>query len=120
MESRPYFIFGDVLVNAAAGVAAALFVHAIVPGSWHPLVSMTLGMAGGALAASAVAFLFMPLFGAFEVMLPAMLTGMLAGMAGPVLEAPALPGALVGVAVVGWVYLLTAYARCRDERARRA
>jgi hypothetical protein len=74
----------------------------------------------GLLVASAVSFVFMPLFGAFEVMLPAMLTGMVSGMAATMLEAPAFPGALVGLAVVAWVYILTAIAGTRDGRSNRA
>jgi len=80
MERRLYFVLGDLLVNAIAGVAAA-FSAGLVPPSWHPLVAMPLGMCVGAASASVVALLFMPFFGAFEVMLPAMLTGMVAGKA---------------------------------------
>jgi hypothetical protein len=120
MERRLYFVFGDLLVNATAGVAAALSARAVVTSSWHPLVAMPVGMCVGALAASLVALLFMPFFGAFEVMLPAMLTGMIAGMAASMLEAPALPGAIIGLAVVAWVYFLTARAGSRDGRSSRA
>jgi len=120
MEKRLYFVLGDLFVNATAGAAAALAVQALGAPSWHPIVAMPLGTCVGAVAASVVAFLFMPLFGAFEVMLPAMLTGMVAGMTASMLEAPALPGALIGLAVVGWVYFLTAVARSRDGRSSRA
>jgi hypothetical protein len=120
MEKRPYFVLGDLLVNVTAGVAAAISVRALVPPSWHPVVAMFVGMCLGSLVASVVSFLFMPFFGAFEVMLPAMLTGMVAGMAASLLEAPALPGALIGLAVVGWVYILTAIAGSRDGRSNRA
>jgi hypothetical protein len=121
MERRPYFVLGDLFVNAIAGVAALLSARALIAPSWHALVAMPLGMGVGALSASMVAFLFMPLFGAFEVMLPAMLTGMIAGMTASMLEAPALTGALIGLAVVGWIYLLTAVAaRSRDGLSSRA
>lgn len=121
MEKRPYFIAGDLLVNATAGVAAAVSAHALVPSSWHPLAAMPLGMCVGAISSSVVALLFMPFFGAFEVMLPAMLTGMIAGMIASMLGAPASTGALVGLAVVAWVYFLTAMAgSTRDGRSSRA
>lgn len=121
MEKRLYFVLGDLFVNAIAGVAAALSAHALVAPSWHPLVTMPLGMCVGAVSASVVAFLFMPFFGAFEVMLPAMLTGMVAGMTGSMLGAPVLSGASIGLAVVAWVYFLTAMsARSRDGRSSRA
>lgn len=120
MEKRPYFVLGDLLVNVAAGVTAALSVRALVPPSWHPVVAMPVGMFLGSLVASLLSFLFMPFFGAFEVMLPAMLTGMVSGMAATMLEAPASSGALIGLAVVGWVYFLTAMAGSRDGRSNRA
>ena len=120
MEKRPYFVLGDLLVNAAAGVAAAVSAGAIVEPSWPWIVAMPLGMGVGALAASGVALVFMPLFGAFEVMLPAMLTGMVAGMTASMFESPALPGAVTGLAVVAWVYFLTARASSSDGRSSRA
>src|SRR3989304_4005997 len=110
MEKRLYFVLGDLFVNATAGAAAALAVQALGAPSWHPIVAMPLGTCVGAVAASVVAFLFMPLFGAFEVMLPAMLTGMVAGMTASMFGAPVLSGASIGLAVVGWGYFLPAMA----------
>ncbi len=121
VETRLYFVLGDLLLNAVAGAAAALAAHALVPFSWHAFVAMPLGMVAGAVVASALAILFMPLLGAFEVMLPAMLTGMVAGMAAPGVDRPALAGASIGLAVVAWVYLLTARAaRAHHGRSHRA
>lgn len=121
MEKRPYFVLGDLFVNAIAGSVAALSAHALVPSSWHSLAAMPLGMCAGALSASVAGFLFMPFLGALEVMLPVMLTGMVAGMAGSMFGAPVLTGASIGLAVVAWVYFLTAMAeRSRDGRSNRA
>ncbi len=121
MEKRLSFVVGDILVNAVAGIAAALSAQALVPAAWHPIAAMLLGTCVGAVSASFVALLFMPFLGAFEVMLPAMLTGMIAGMISPRLGNPALTGASVGLAVVVWVYFLTALAgRSRDGRSSRA
>jgi len=121
MEKRLYFVLGDLFANAIAGVAAALSAHALIAPAWHPLLAMPLGMGVGAVTASVVAFLFMPLLGSLEVMLPAMLTGMVAGMAGSMSGAPVLTGASIGLAVVAWVYFLTAMAgRSRDGRSNRA
>jgi hypothetical protein len=106
MEKRPYFVAGDILVNGFAGAAAAYVASAFFEG-WHALPAMALGMLLGGLVSSVVAVAFMPLFGALEVMLPAMLTGMLSGMAGSRVNQPALVGVAIGLAVVGWVYLLT-------------
>jgi hypothetical protein len=118
---RPYFVLGDVFVNAGAGAVAAVSAQAVIAPSWHPIVAMPLGMCVGSFAASVLALLFMPLFGAFEVMLPVMLTGMVAGMAAPMVGQPALLGIFIGVAVVGFVYLLTALAgRSSHGPSRRA
>ena len=121
MEKRFTFIAGDLFVNLIAGVAGALSADAVIPSSWHPLLSMPLGMFVGGLSGSAVALLFVPLLGMFEVMLPAMLAGMVAGMAAPMFDRPALAGASIGLAAVAWVYLLTAFsARSGDGRKHRA
>ena len=44
MERRPYFIFGDLLACAVTGAAAGWIAHAVIPGGWHPLIGMMLGM----------------------------------------------------------------------------
>jgi hypothetical protein len=113
MERRVYFLAGDILVNAGAGAASGYSAGLLLHG-FHPLAAMALGMLLGGMVSSIAAFAFMPLFGAFEVMLPAMLTGMLSGMAGSMVSRPTLVGALMGLAVVAWVYLLTFH----EERKR--
>lgn len=123
MAVRPYFVFGDILTNVVAGVAAALGARALVGPQWNVLLAMPAGMAVGAFASLPIAFLFVPLFGAFEVMLPAMLTGMISGMLVGMREAmrPLSPveaagwGALSGIASIAWVYALTAWVRRRDR-----
>jgi hypothetical protein len=122
METRPYFVLGDIFSNVAAGVAAALLSFKLVPPSWGPLLSIPAGMMLGMLAAIPVTVALSPLFGAFEIMLPGMLSGMLAGMivamraaTAPEPARAAAWGAGVGVAVVIWVYALTAYASRSDR-----
>ena len=116
METRPYFIVGDVLVNVAAGVVAALAARVLVGPSWNVLLAMPAGSIVGMLTSLPVALLFMPFFGAFEVMLPAMLTGMIAGMLAAMRPAEAaLLGILSGLASVSYVYALTAWVRSKDR-----
>ncbi len=117
MEKRLYFVLGDFFVTAIAGVAAALAAHALTS-SWHPLIALPVGFLAGAIAASVVAMVFMPLFGAFEVMLPAILAGVLAGAAGSRTDRPVLVGASIGIAVVVWVYVLTERAGRDQQRSR--
>jgi hypothetical protein len=116
MEKRLYFVLGDLLVNATAGAVSALLAQAAIASSWHPLAAMPLGLLLGTIASSAVALVFMPLFGAFEVILPALVTGILAGAASPWIPRPVVFGPAIGVAVVAWVYFLTERESGRERR----
>jgi hypothetical protein len=120
MESRPYFILGDFVVNILTGVAAALATIAVVGPGWNMMIGMFVGMAlGMALAMLLSLAVFAAFFGAMEVMLPAMLTGMAAGMwlgmAAPMGAIGALQavemGAVTGVGVVVFTYGLNAFLR---------
>ncbi|MBF0155830.1 MAG: hypothetical protein HQL57_01420 [Magnetococcales bacterium] len=90
MERRPYFIFGDLLSCVAAGALAGNWSVAVhgwmaIPG-WPMAVTMALemivDMGLGMVAGMLVAAVAMPLFGAMEIMIPVMLTGMVSGMVG--------------------------------------
>ncbi len=81
MEKRLYFIFGDVLSNAAIGGLAGLGAAGLVSAGWHMLIGMGMGMIAGMGVSFLALVIFCPFFGAMEVMLPTMLTGMLSGMA---------------------------------------
>jgi hypothetical protein len=124
MALRPYFVLGDILTNLVAGIAAALCARALVGAHWNVLLAMGTGMAVGMLASSLVAFFFMPLFGAFEVMLPSMLTGTISGMLvgmlepmrGPSPAEAAACGSASGIASIAWTYAVTAWVR-RNDRA---
>ncbi len=113
MEVRPYFLIGDVLANAGVGALAAsvavwLHLHAL-PMGIGMILGMILGMIVGLLAALAVLSL---LFGAMEIFVPCMLSGMFAGMVGAMGAVdgvpPAAAGALVGVATLICIYLANA------------
>jgi hypothetical protein len=119
METRPYFVLGDVFTNVVIGAAAAVLASKLVPPSWSVLFAMPAAMFLGMLVSIPIALAASPLFGAFEIMLPGMLSGMMGGMIGrmPAAMAPspgparaAAWGAGVGVATVLWVYALTAVA----------
>lgn len=80
METRPYFVFGDVIANLTVGALVGLACAAAFDPGWNMIIAMLVGMAIG-MALSVPALLgFVALFGAMEVMVPAMTTGMVAGM----------------------------------------
>lgn len=113
METRPYFLTGDLLANAGVGALAASVVTWLGLPHWPMLaampVGMLLGMIVGLVAALAVLSL---LFGAMEIFVTCMLSGMLAGMVGamgaPANLSPALAGAGVGVATLICIYAANA------------
>ena len=80
MDSRWYFVFGDLLANLLAGAVAAWFSALVVGPGWPMLAAMLVAMALGMLVSLFVFFPCSILFGAMEVMLPAMFTGMVSGM----------------------------------------
>ena len=78
---RLYFIFGDLLANILTGGVTALVVLPIISNSWHMFAAMIVGMmAGMVISIISGALIFIPLFGAMEVMVPTMLSGMFSGM----------------------------------------
>ena len=80
MDSRLYFVLGDLFSNLLVAILAGWLCSLLIPAGWNMflamLVAMVIGMAVGL-------GLFFPLgvaFGAMEVMLPTMFTGMFSGM----------------------------------------
>lgn len=124
LPHRLYFLFGDGLANASVGALAGWVGAACM----EPGGSMWLGMAYGMVAGMGIAFLggllFIPLFGAMEVMVPTMLTGMAASMAGGMtvmleaVETGALlaEGAAVGIGVLLYCKGVDAWFRGEDRR----
>lgn len=80
METRPYFLLGDILASASVGALAALAAVAVTAEGENMLLAMLVGMVTGMVVALPAALAIMPLFGAMEVMVPVMLGGMLSGM----------------------------------------
>jgi len=111
MERRPYFLLGDLLVNAAVGAVSGLVALWLVPAFWNDLLSSFIGMVAGMGVGLVLGVAAMPFLGAFEVMLPAILSGMIAGMVVGTSElnssSAATVGALVGLATIAGTYGLT-------------
>ncbi len=76
-----YYLFGDVLTNAAVGAIAGVACAVLFSPSWPMVAAMLVGMALGMALAFGLASVAGIWFGAFEVQVPAMLSGMVAGMA---------------------------------------
>lgn len=114
METRPYFLLGDLIVNTAVGAFVGLACAALFGPAWNMWLSMFIGMAlGMAMALVLSLVVFAVLFGAMEVIVPAMLTGMstgmVVGMAAPITEVGLGDGAYWG-ALLGFVCLVVTYA----------
>lgn len=117
METRPYFLLGDLLANVSTGALAGLACAALFDPAWNMWLGMFLGMAiGMAIALVLGVGLFFIFFGAMEVMIPTMLTGMVAGMivgmAAPMTGMSLLDGirwgALSGIGCLGFTYVMNA------------
>lgn len=81
METRPYFIFGDIISVAIVGVICSLACSALIGSGWNMLIAMLVGMAVGMVLAFIIAVVLLSwLFGAMEIMVPTMLTGMFSAM----------------------------------------
>jgi Na+/citrate or Na+/malate symporter len=105
MNDRMYFLLGDIVSNLCIGILAGLASLALLQGSLPMLISMLLGMIIGMFIALIVGtFLFIRYFGAMEIMLPTMLTGMLAGMT-PTMFMIDLPATVFTCAAIGLVIL---------------
>ena len=119
METRFYFVMGDVGANCGAGAFVAVVCTLLFGGGW-PAVAMPIGMIAGGLVAMPLGMLASLLFGAFEIILPVMTTGMLAGMVTPMGDPPlakaAARGAAVGIGVLVITYLLNARLRRTRDR----
>jgi len=116
-----FYQIGDFLSPVLIGGATAAAVAAVVSPDSSMLVGMLIGMVLGLPVQIVGALLLMPLFGAFEVMVPAMLSGMAAGVvtgmlaASGVVGGPGVIGAgvILGVGVYGFVWF-----RNRELRGR--
>ena len=108
METRPYFIAGDLSCSIVVGVLTAVAATATVSEAWPMLAAMVVGMVLG-MAVAAVGILgFGPFFGMIELQMPAMLAGMLTGMV-VAMTATTIPLASSTASVIGGTLGLTTF-----------
>lgn len=124
METRRYFVMGDIVSNVVAGALVGGACAVLLPPEWNMAVAMITGMALGVATSLPAGFLLSGLFGAMETLLPVMTTGMVAGMAVAMQssltairpEDAAWIGGLCGLSVVIATYLANAFIKPRAAR----
>ena len=83
METRPYFVIGDLLANILVATAAVALSAWLIGGALGMWPGMLVGMLLGMVVAFFISLpLLSPILGVMEVMSPCMLSGMLGGMWG--------------------------------------
>jgi len=80
MDSRLYYVLGDLAGNILAGLIVGWLCYALVDTGWNMFLTMFFTMALGMIVGLVLFFPLGILFGAMEVMLPLMFTGMVSGM----------------------------------------
>ena len=80
MDSRLYFVLGDLASNLLVGALAGWLSALVIGVGWNMWLAMFLAMALGMLVGLVLFFPLGMAFGAMEVMLPTMFSGMLSGM----------------------------------------
>ena len=80
MDYRPYFIVGDLVSNVLVGAVVGLLCAVTVIVGWPMFVVMLFTMSLGMVVALMLFFPLSILFGAMEIMLPTMFSGMMSGM----------------------------------------
>lgn len=121
METRPYFMLGDLLANCVVGAVVGVASAALFGPGWNMIIAMLVGMALGMVISIPTLLGFVALFGAMEVMVPAMTTGMVAGMVVSMsatmddlaLGRAALLGAQSGLGVLAAIYVTNAIVKRR-------
>jgi len=107
------FKIADFLIPTIVGGITGYFAFLFVSPGWNMMLAMLVGMLVGMAAQIPVMLIGMPLFGAFEIMLPAMSAGMASGMVSGMLAAKfVLPGGAsflfgsgIGVLVILYVQI---------------
>jgi hypothetical protein len=121
METRLYFVAGDLANNALVGALVGLLMSLLIGPGWPMILAMAVGMVLGMIISLPFAFGLSALFGAMETMLPVMTTGMVSGMvvsmsastANLGIGGGAEMGALSGLGVFAVTYLFNAYVKPR-------
>lgn len=116
IETRPYFVVGDLIANSALGALVGACCSLAIPETWPSVGAMLAGMLLGMLITIPFQVGSSLLLGAFETMLPMMLTGMSSGMLVAMMASQSpVPwrdgltiGALTGLAVLVFTYIMNA------------
>ena len=109
MDHRLYFVLGDLFACLITGGLVGWLCWLIVNPSWNMWIAMFLMMAVCMFASLLIWLPFSVLFGAMEVMIPVMQTGMLSGMVVGMWKAMSIlsvAGAAVLGAVIGLLVLI--------------
>ena len=80
METRLYFVVGDIISNLAVGALVGGLCALLLGPGWNVVAATIAGMTLGMVISLPLGFLLSGLFGAMETILPVMTTGMVAGM----------------------------------------
>jgi hypothetical protein len=80
MDSRLYFVLGDLASNVLVGMIVGALCALMIGVGWNMFLAMLITMAVGMLVGLVLWLPLGVLFGAMEVMLPTMFGGMLSGM----------------------------------------
>lgn len=102
MDSRLYFVLGDLLANISIGALVGVVSVLVIANGWNMWLSMWLMMFLGMIVSLLGSYGFLYCFGAMEVMVPTMQTGMWSGMIVGMREAM-MPLTLIDGATIGAV-----------------
>jgi hypothetical protein len=80
MDSRLYFVLGDLGSNIFIGLVVGWLSALLVGVGWNMYLAMVVTMVLGMVVGTILWFPLGILFGAMELMVPAMVTGMVSGM----------------------------------------
>ena len=80
MDSRLYFVLGDLAANILCGAIIGAVCYLIFDPDWNMLAAMFFAMGVGMVVSMLLWFPTSIVLGAMEAMLPMMLTGMYSGM----------------------------------------
>ena len=120
MRRRLYLLMGELFATSGSGALVAVVTVSFVGPGWNGLLAALAGMLVGSIVTAPVALALTPLFGAFEIMLPAMSAGMVSGTATGMVAAMrplGLPGAAQLGAAIGLSVLIAV--RWLDRHIRR-
>lgn len=80
MDSRLYFVLGDLFATIFVGAAVGWLSWALIDTGWNMWIAMVIAMLLGMVVATVLFFPLSFWFGAVEIMVACMFSGMLSGM----------------------------------------